>query len=939
MKIKAQDVLRIVDTVNSPGDLDAVLTLTVDDAMQLALRQSANTRLEPVWYEKILAKLGDSEKEMFTLGLASSGIKVVPTATARKKASVDSESHIDRIKKHIQKLVADKGYVSEDEYRDALWDKEANVNVPDKVVGEINAWVMQSMIPLKKNKPKGDVSPGYRKKVLDQVKNPNVNKLKGNRRVAASEIIPADSAELTDNDRNVISAFTEQRKDEGDRLRSTGKSLEIAISQDEEGRTRTVAHWDEEGLNKIFVQPGSNALDKKIVQQLIEYVPQVKIARVGQFNKRKWHAWRDVKKEAWLPIEKEDANAIKSFLDHKAAAGENVFSDGKQLHVVTEDHAAVIASWRGEKLMTNPPETQFEDVVLSWLFRWEQKDVAASQLLSAIALLEEQADIQLSKKDKHVIEAFVDQQSAESSLLNSNGKELRTDVPGGSSVIAWWQDDKIELGDLGTRSQQTVVHYLRKVTPKNFFDKEAQATDFAGEQSELERAIMSWEPKLKNIKEWLGDVARAKNFSDLKKLWDRLWTTKEDSAFEIDPRKRDFKEYVDFGEDDGESLDLAASKKCGRSDDAVVIARWESNSKKHWVELYKDEFGYGYASSAGGGNMGALPSDNEAIEIIKSRLDDFAPDAMKTPLKRVMHLRKTVTVLGAAMDSEVVVRDGKLFVLNPWETAYSTPEQYRTAWPTGLSADKYDGLVGEKVRYDGNGIYRTRLGHRFSLENGKDTLSSKEYNETRLVPKPKGKGKYEWQYGGWVRIGNYQAALGGAEGDEDVDKFQQAYDAVGGNVEKMVSWLKSNKGVDTTAKPELKNAITDWLKNHKRTAKGEALDADTLYEFVIDDAYLSKDFHDTFERLQAKGADLPLIEKHLQELLRDYISDVAPQTLLSTLIEVVEKLVDTYSGLSDDTLGSEDYLLDDDSLDNFSEVNKTGLVDTTEPYKREVIRY
>jgi uncharacterized membrane protein (UPF0127 family) len=439
MKVKAQDVLNVVDTVDSADDLDSILSLTVDDAIQLALRKSANTRLEPVWYEKILAKLGDHEKEMFTLGLASSGIKVVPAAITRKRADLDIESHTNRIKKHLEKLVADKGYVSEDEYRDALWDKAINGNVPDKVVGDINAWLMQSMIPLKKNKPKNDVTPGYRKKVMDQLKHPNVNTFKASKMVAR-------------------------------------------------------------------------------------------------------HAVR--------------------------------------------------------------------------------KGIRASRLYSITALLDEHADYRLSKSDKRVIVSFVDRKADESTLLASNGKRLRIEVPLGGGVIATWSGDKIDIGNLAARSEQTVVNYLRKVAPKNFFAREAQATDFLGEQSELERAIMSWEPRLKNIKEWLGDVARAKNFGDLKKLWDRLWATKEEMAFEIDPRKHDFKEYVDFGEDDGESLELTS-------------------------------------------------------------------------------------------------------------------------------------------------------------------------------------------------------AMDGAEGDEDVDKYQQAYNAVGGNSEKMISWLKNNKGVDTTAKVELKNAIQDWLKNHKKTAAQE----------------------------------------------------------------------------------------------------------------------
>jgi hypothetical protein len=45
------------------------------------------------------------------------------------------------------------------------------------------------------------------------------------------------------------------------------------------------------------------------------------------------------------------------------------------------------------------------------------------------------------------------------------------------------------------------------------------------------------------------------------------------------------------------------------------VARWESRGGKHWLELYRDELGYTYRSSSGGGNLGNLGSDPECAAL------------------------------------------------------------------------------------------------------------------------------------------------------------------------------------------------------------------------------------------------------------------------------------------------------------------------------------
>jgi len=69
------------------------------------------------------------------------------------------------------------------------------------------------------------------------------------------------------------------------------------------------------------------------------------------------------------------------------------------------------------------------------------------------------------------------------------------------------------------------------------------------------------------------------------------------------------------------------------------IARWESRTGKHWVELeWNNEFGFSYVSPDACGSLVANTTD-EAIAELAPRLEPYAgyfqPDSNKTPMKRV----------------------------------------------------------------------------------------------------------------------------------------------------------------------------------------------------------------------------------------------------------------------------------------------------------------
>lgn len=69
----------------------------------------------------------------------------------------------------------------------------------------------------------------------------------------------------------------------------------------------------------------------------------------------------------------------------------------------------------------------------------------------------------------------------------------------------------------------------------------------------------------------------------------------------------------------------------------MLIARWESVSGKHWVELTRSESGSVFYDAPRATGSLAKVTDAEAIADMQARVDKgyFQPDANKTPMKRV----------------------------------------------------------------------------------------------------------------------------------------------------------------------------------------------------------------------------------------------------------------------------------------------------------------
>ena len=57
------------------------------------------------------------------------------------------------------------------------------------------------------------------------------------------------------------------------------------------------------------------------------------------------------------------------------------------------------------------------------------------------------------------------------------------------------------------------------------------------------------------------------------------------------------------------------------------------------------------------------------------------------------------------MESEIVDRDGKLFVLDPWQNHFSKPIKYRTCWPTGILTSQYKHLYLHPDKFEPELMY------------------------------------------------------------------------------------------------------------------------------------------------------------------------------------------------------------------------------------------
>jgi len=73
-------------------------------------------------------------------------------------------------------------------------------------------------------------------------------------------------------------------------------------------------------------------------------------------------------------------------------------------------------------------------------------------------------DLTLSKSDKQIIMKFLDKKSGSNNKFFSDGDTLEGLWMGGKD-IAYWVSGKIEMGQLDSRSKQTVQRFIKKTAP------------------------------------------------------------------------------------------------------------------------------------------------------------------------------------------------------------------------------------------------------------------------------------------------------------------------------------------------------------------------------------------------------------------------------------------------------------------------------------------
>lgn len=100
---------------------------------------------------------------------------------------------------------------------------------------------------------------------------------------------------------------------------------------------------------------------------------------------------------------------------------------------------------------------------------------------------------------------------------------------------------------------------------------------------------------------------------------------------------------------------------------------------------------------------------------------------------------------------EIVERDGRLFVQEPWERDLFRPVRSRCGWPTGLRAKDWARIIGQQAEWDRNGCFRLPNGMNIGLVKGGETRAA--YYEEEPIPRPRGRTwvNARYDYGKWRR--------------------------------------------------------------------------------------------------------------------------------------------------------------------------------------------
>jgi hypothetical protein len=145
------------------GELDKEIDFTIDHALSILKQKSINGLIKDNDYQAIFHKIAPATQGDFKKAFDATGLKIEGAEMSDQKTPQAIEE--------LKKIFDRDGFINEEDY-DSVCEKYAS---DSRTIYEISNWVMTNKINLKK-KHKPDVSPQYKKKVMDQVQHPNVNK-------------------------------------------------------------------------------------------------------------------------------------------------------------------------------------------------------------------------------------------------------------------------------------------------------------------------------------------------------------------------------------------------------------------------------------------------------------------------------------------------------------------------------------------------------------------------------------------------------------------------------------------------------------------------------------------------------------------------------------------------------------------------------------------
>lgn len=596
MKLSAQEVLLIPGNFNEVSDLDGVLSLTIDEALTLALSKATDKKLPENWYVAILAKLNETEQPAFTMGLASSDVIVTPVQTEPIAPAVEAEPIVmkqnpsqfiteqdlrnaqqeaEELKKELEDVQLEDGVVSLGNF------EEICANASSGALKIVDDWIMSGAVQVAKNRPKNDVSKVYRKKVTKSLSHPDVKKMV--KTVRTAEII------LTDKDKAAILAFSKQEKLKGSRLYSTGITLESDVGLG----SGLIAKWVDDSIvtefpaskyenavirfmkknisekhfatkktvglenttkpvknmtktkteDKPSTSPGVQPLAKPIVDE-----KQVKATLTSEDIKFAIQDMAEaidieipskniqVTTELYSLLEDFNTTALKIMTEWAAANEDRLTIDVDKFLAIAKDEVRTVFN-----LLTSPGGRDLHDTLGVYVKQNSDIEDLTSELTNG---LEEFATADGKGK---IYEALIDAVTdAHEEMLNAESDErVKFDERQDMEEDAALENKSYEMDF----DDKNMGQYNYNYNDKNDASlKTAQYADaLAEEQNELLEAIRDWQPHLPNLNELIRKVKNAKVWADLKKIWDDLWHGKEQVEPEDRPLTHQYQEFLDLG--------------------------------------------------------------------------------------------------------------------------------------------------------------------------------------------------------------------------------------------------------------------------------------------------------------------------------------------------------------------------------------------------------